>query len=328
VYNDGGSIVFSSNRPDQKRRPLTEAKATLWQTSNYPQASFDKLLQMLGTLMPRSAPIVSDIEAKPATSDKPKDEVETEESLEPQLSWDQDEYDQAAFQAILFRRDAAIFDKIDAAYRESPLNKGGGLAIWEARIEWSRMLADQKADFDKIKRAVRADPNNSKVHNYLANGYAWYGEHLLAAQAYESASEHATSESNKLSFLISAAREYALAEQKARSNEIIEKIKLKLPDDPELTRSLLSYLKEQAELDKEEQFQLAVMEEIVALRPTDTAARFSLAYQHSQVGNVDMALYHYQKIWPAPGSADTELGVLMEPEVGHGETEVYTRVQA
>jgi hypothetical protein len=32
--------------------------------------------------------------------------------------------------------------------------------------------------------------------------------------------------------------------------------------------------------------------------------------------------------WPAPGSEDTELGVLMEPEVGHGETEVYARVQA
>jgi hypothetical protein len=32
--------------------------------------------------------------------------------------------------------------------------------------------------------------------------------------------------------------------------------------------------------------------------------------------------------WPAPGSEDTELGALMEPEVGHGETEVYARVQA
>jgi hypothetical protein len=32
--------------------------------------------------------------------------------------------------------------------------------------------------------------------------------------------------------------------------------------------------------------------------------------------------------WPAPGSEDTELGVLMELEVGHGETEVYPRVQA
>ena len=34
------------------------------------------------------------------------------------------------------------------------------------------------------------------------------------------------------------------------------------------------------------------------------------------------------KDWPAPGSEDTELGVLMEPEVGHGEAEVYPRVQA
>jgi hypothetical protein len=30
-----------------------------------------------------------------------------------------------------------------------------------------------------------------------------------------------------------------------------------------------------------------------------------------------------EPLWPAPGSADTELGVLMELEVRHGETEVY-----
>jgi len=33
-------------------------------------------------------------------------------------------------------------------------------------------------------------------------------------------------------------------------------------------------------------------------------------------------------LWPAPGSEDTELGVLMEREVGHGEAEVHARVQA
>ena len=32
--------------------------------------------------------------------------------------------------------------------------------------------------------------------------------------------------------------------------------------------------------------------------------------------------------WPAPGSEDTELGIFMEPEVRHGEAEVYERVQA
>ena len=43
--------------------------------------------------------------------------------------------------------------------------------------------------------------------------------------------------------------------------------------------------------------------------------------QHNFVG----ARFVY---WPAPGSEDTELGVLMEPEVDHGETEIHTRVQA
>ena len=38
--------------------------------------------------------------------------------------------------------------------------------------------------------------------------------------------------------------------------------------------------------------------------------------------------YEGAAVWPAPGSEDTELGVLMELEVGHGETEVYARVQA
>jgi uncharacterized membrane protein YedE/YeeE len=33
-------------------------------------------------------------------------------------------------------------------------------------------------------------------------------------------------------------------------------------------------------------------------------------------------------LWPAAGFKDTELGVFMEPEVEHGATEVYARVQA
>ncbi len=43
---------------------------------------------------------------------------------------------------------------------------------------------------------------------------------------------------------------------------------------------------------------------------------------------VQELLKHNSVTWPAPGSEDTELGVLMEREVDHGEAEVYTRVQA
>ena len=45
-------------------------------------------------------------------------------------------------------------------------------------------------------------------------------------------------------------------------------------------------------------------------------------------GCLDGQLLRNSSIWPAPGSEDTKLGVLMEPEVRHGAAEVYTRVQA
>ncbi len=51
---------------------------------------------------------------------------------------------------------------------------------------------------------------------------------------------------------------------------------------------------------------------------------------HAKIGQLVVERDFLSKAfdWPAPGSADTELGVLMEPEVCHGETEVYTGVQA
>ena len=55
-------------------------------------------------------------------------------------------------------------------------------------------------------------------------------------------------------------------------------------------------------------------------------ASWKLADYASLIRALDYELA--KSLWPAPGSEDTELGVLMEPEVGHGEAEVYTRVQA
>ncbi len=43
---------------------------------------------------------------------------------------------------------------------------------------------------------------------------------------------------------------------------------------------------------------------------------------------VSVCGFNNLKAWPAPGSEDTELGAFMEPEVSHGETTVYARVQA
>jgi hypothetical protein len=51
-------------------------------------------------------------------------------------------------------------------------------------------------------------------------------------------------------------------------------------------------------------------------------------YAHGQEPNAAILKAEAQKVWPAPGSEDTELGVFMGPEVSHGETKVYAGVQA
>jgi hypothetical protein len=56
-----------------------------------------------------------------------------------------------------------------------------------------------------------------------------------------------------------------------------------------------------------------------------TCSRLGISFRRTILSN---GLHHTADVWPAPGSEDTELGVLMELEVGHGETEVYARVQA
>ena len=63
----------------------------------------------------------------------------------------------------------------------------------------------------------------------------------------------------------------------------------------------------------------------------DGVRRYSISATgkgNPHIGDKGLYSIEIMKTWPAPGSEDTELGVLMELEVGHGETEVYARVQA
>jgi hypothetical protein len=49
----------------------------------------------------------------------------------------------------------------------------------------------------------------------------------------------------------------------------------------------------------------------------------SLTFWSPSMPHVRRARAFEIEIWPAPGFEDTELGVFMEPEAGHGETEVH-----
>jgi tetratricopeptide (TPR) repeat protein len=95
----------------------------------------------------------------------------------------------------------------------------------------------------------------------------------------------------------------------------------------------LLYFKQGRYRESEElyRFNLAIEEKFLGpLHPGLAPALSNLALVFDQQGRYREAEELFKRVqnWPAPGSEDTELGVLMELEVGHGETEVYPRVQA
>ena len=46
------------------------------------------------------------------------------------------------------------------------------------------------------------------------------------------------------------------------------------------------------------------------------------------IGKMGLPIKSKEATWPVPGLEDTELGVFMKPEVGHGTTAACTGVQA
>ena len=216
-----------------------------------PQASFDKLLQMLGALTPKQVAVFSLAEAKSATSDKPKEAEESGDNWEPQADWSKSRYERAAFRVIVFMRDDQAFEKINAAYKGSPFAKGIDLTIWEARVEFLRMLGGEKADFEKVKKSATDNPKNSQLLFFLASGYREYGEHELAARTFEDAAGNSADETERLRYLVNAASQYAQAGQLPRSREIVEVLKDEVADKPDLQYDLLSSLREFSRVRKE-----------------------------------------------------------------------------
>ena len=104
------------------------------------------------------------------------------------------------------------------------------------------------------------------------------------------------------------------------SNHILLKALIEKPDG---LKDLIRASKEPAELDAAQKIESLLLSPVL---------RKALSKSSFNPGKTDVVLARLDRKklgdWPAPGSEDTELGVLMEPEVDHGEAEVYTRVQA
>ena len=260
----------------------------------HPHESFDKFLQVLKKLSPINAATAA--EAKPADVKEKSQKPELSNVVsEPSPSWTMENYDEASFHKII-ENDSEGLEKINTAFKASIFAQGDGLSEWEGRQEYYRALCGGAADLEKLKKLSAEHPTNRKLLFFVANAYEDYGDHLNAAKKFEEAASHSTDQFGALQNWGRAAVQYAHDGKMPRALELLEKIKTDGEGNPRLNEILVSVVGSLADIEKDEDLQLALLEKAVEEQPGDTAGRFNLAYKHSQTENGDMALHHYMKI--------------------------------
>jgi len=263
-----------------------------------PHASFDKFLQMLVSLTPKEAS-GTEADSKADVVEKKSDVVEPAgDDWEPGADWTQEKYEEAMVR-MLMDGDKDGLDVISAAFKASQFAHGDAADEWDARIEWLRIALGEEADLEKLKKLVTDKPQSSALNYYLGRSYSQFGEPLYAARAFSAAADAASDDKKKISYQADAAIQYFCAGEPDRAIRIFEELKADTSQKPELNQLLLSDLRNLAQRLKDDELEIAILEQMVALKPGDASLRFQLAYKHSEFDNKDMAFHHYMKI-PAP----------------------------
>lgn len=265
-----------------------------------PEASFGKLLEMIRALSPPTGAGVGsspDPTASDAAVPEQRPDASTNaESAEPTPEWTRVDYDRAHFMRLIMDDESGA-SEISAAYlRSAQASDSEVRGLWEAQIEWTKVLLDKGGSLPRLRQLTNEFPKNAEVRGYLAYALAKYGEQLEAADCHDAAAALAPDALSAVSYLCSAAIERARGGKAELGMSTLERAKELGLDTPEARSKILKAVQDIAELQKDSYLKLDALEGSLDLSPEDVNLRFTVAYEHSQIGNDDLSLKHYLKI--------------------------------
>jgi tetratricopeptide (TPR) repeat protein len=264
---------------------------------NAPEKSYTRIAEMitalgLNTVSPQTAGTIA---ATTSSPDPVQPEAENKSSITPSADWTEDDYDFAQFRCIISENNAAA-----TIVKDAYLKIGGDVAIrestWDARNESIRMLFGKGGDLGRLRKLSEDNPSNAKIKASLARSIEVFGKHKEAAALYEEASLTSDDQFEKFNLLCDAAVAYEKAGSANTASAILRRLRADAGGGEKKTKRLLDALQELAEYQKDRDASLAVLERKLDLSPTEFRTRFELAYLHAELGNEDMALYHYLQI--------------------------------
>ena len=264
-----------------------------------PERSFGKIVEMIAALSPKaSSPSVTSTDSKsiPAEEERERETPVDDYWKTPQPEWNRGQYE-IAYWRMTLNDDTAGIASIDKAYLETEDAEGDdNRNSWQAFAEFTRLRWAKGGSLAKLEALADAHPDSSGTLGYLAQAYEEYQDYAKAASTYETAASKTTNHTEVLRLMGRAAVEHVRAESSENALAIVSRMKIQAEESGNGELQILKVLRKLAELEKEDEATLAIMERIVEVDPSDIDTHFSLAYKHSKCGNDDLALLHYLKI--------------------------------
>lgn len=262
-----------------------------------PEQSFGKVLEMITALSPKNA---SSAVASTGNRDA---EVEEDgprrlegEWATPKPDWNTDDYAYAFTRMLLAKNETGAAFIYKAYLGTDEASSSDKRIEWDARCEYLRLTWGLGGSLEKLKELAEKYPNNSSVLICLAASLEKFESYGEAAQLFENASSKALDPAISLKFTARAAACYLRDKNTSATTKQVNQMKQMVKESRKGKEVLLNTLKTLAEIAEDNEASIASMECLIDANPDDINTRFQLAYKYSQMGNNDLALYHYLKI--------------------------------
>jgi tetratricopeptide (TPR) repeat protein len=263
-----------------------------------PEKSFNRVAEMIHAIGLDQATTSSSPVTAATTAPEPpkKDEPVSEADLVPQAGWTEDDFEFAQFRSILRKVASATlketFVKLPGKTAEARQ------AIWDARDDCYRVIFGRGGDLERLRSLSENHPSITTIKLLYARALRHFDKHAAAAKLFEDVAVETVDDEERFDSLCRAASAHQENGDPQKAAQILRQLRADANSGgkTKLLKELYSTMLDLADLQKDQYFQLGVLEGQIDQSPASFRTRFALAYLHSQVGNEDLALHHYLQI--------------------------------
>lgn len=264
-----------------------------------PEACFDKILQMIITLLPKVPGLLSqatDPRSSPSEPDIPAANPSDDERPKPGPDATQYDYDMVLMHLVGNGDDEGL-KQLNLEYAKTALKTDGDNAVrWEALTQFCELAFGTRGSIAQLERLVSEHPESSSAEEQLGRGLSYIGEPRAAAVAFERAANKTLVPNQSVLLLAQSARAFARANQHDELSRLTDRMRAAVEANPEVELHVLRAMAAIARGKGDLIGSIPSLERVVELVPDDYDARFSLAYAYSQNSNDGLALLHYTRV--------------------------------